>query len=122
MKLKSDRELDRWIAENLYNWKLIPQGAQMRSGWITAEYWLLPDGTTSSACNGPKNYTSDMNEAVEILSLIQCYLEPDGHDWLCNSYYALFSDPVSSATTPAMAICLAAYKLETGKDWGCNEK
>ena len=65
------------------------------------------------------NYTSDMNEAIKVLESIGGYLEYQGGEnefvWCVAVEYTDFH-PIFHENA-AMVICLAAYKLETGKDW-----
>ena len=95
----SDRNLDVWIAENI----------------IDKAYFHLPP-----------EYTSDMNEAVKVLPEIGILVDSlrfddrftDTPEWsvgYMDSDGAWEGGP--KCANPAMAICLAAYKLKTGEDW-----
>lgn len=103
----SDRKLDAWIAENIFG------------GGYTTRFPDLPIGDGRKI---PRFYTSDMNEAVEVLeSLREVHLGTvHPNRWACyhtDSYDASWTIDDSISSTPAMAICLAAYRLETGEGW-----
>jgi len=134
MKLKSDRELDRWIAENVTN------EPRRKVDMITdVDRWgkTIYMGFTLTH----PNYTSDLNEAIKVFEWITynytvdeyaynlsmgTYKEHKGRWFIVREDYtdgiSLEEDFIQSQESPAMAICLAAYKLKTGKEWGCNAR
>ena len=96
-----DRKLDAWIAENVDD-----EGVAM---------YTLP------------NYTSDMNESFRVVDkllsenfrvefLLQDELITTSISWK-EEGPEKYSDLDLLNTPLPMAICLAAYKLKTGKDW-----
>jgi Phage ABA sandwich domain len=110
------RELDTWIAINIIGF----DGMAIDED---GDYYVM-DRSKEEIYSHVLPYSSDMNEAVKVLRELQVndescalhlwydfawFLERDGFD--NNKYQLAHSD------TPAMAICLAAYKLKTGKDW-----
>jgi len=97
-----DRKLDAWIADNIFEGERVKVDTMLT---LCPEYEMQP-----------KEYTSDMNEAVKVLQKTGCCLEVDGNAWLCNNYHEI-NHPTGYSDNPAMAICFAAYKLNTGEDW-----
>ena len=106
MKLKSNRELDRWISVMVFHNEVDNEDGSLIEHNIHGSQPL-------------PNYTSDMNSAVKVLSSINGYLEYQGYEevlWCASMDYATFYPTYHK--NPAMAICLAACKLYTGEDWG----
>jgi Phage ABA sandwich domain len=105
-KMTNDRKLDQWIAENIFNIEL------QRS--IEGNPWM----------EVVSEFTSDMNEAVKILKKLQLSNEESIYSlWYDYSWFVedinLSGEvhQIAHNDSPTMAICLAAYKIETGKDW-----
>ena len=112
-----DRKLDTWVAENVFNLEVrehpVCGGYEYDSG-----VWFDP----------LPNYTSDMNVSIHVLAELSAINGQHGYDfyydgvgrWSVVMNYDQLGDTfrqLSSHKDPAMAICLAAYKLKTGNDW-----
>jgi len=87
--MQGDRELDKWIAENIFNNKYTP---------CIGEYGSEPYEDLYP------NYTTDMNAAI---SALKKYEELKGYI----VYPDLYSD------NPARQVCEFIYSAETGEDW-----
>ena len=115
----SDRKLDAWIAENVTD----PYPGYTLIESPLWEGYCYIDDEDSPIYRLPE-YTSDMNEAVEELRKLQLkYEDAIFHLWHDCAWFFEELDYDGKITQivhdddPAKAICLAAYKLRTGKDW-----
>ena len=104
-----DRKLDAWIAVNVFGYEVVREKPYKR---------LYGDGVNIPYF-AVKHYTSDMNEAVKVLEISSMVL-PGFYSFYD---YCKVEDmdgntlALAKISQPALAICLAAYKLKTGEDW-----
>ena len=102
--MKTDIDLDMWVAENVF-----------KCYWISKNRQRLQWNKDDRVVCIP-HYTSDMNEAIKVLRYFHGTLSHDSVEWNVGTVFDL-EKFVAYHAKPAKAICLAAYKLETGEDW-----
>ena len=120
--IRMDRKLDCWVFESVFGMSLIPEGSPDKGGWIKAAHYRDPSGREYSSVNGPEKYTSDMNHAWKVVEKMEelgvmTFLRNFPDRPQCKFLGGGKAPESSYADTMPMAICLAAYKHKTGKDW-----
>lgn len=108
----NDEELDAWIGETLFDLDLTGD----RRHYVDS---MFSFGRSPMLTPVP-DYTSDMNEAIKVMEKLSSTLSlkyfAASEEWELQKGTTRFEQHEN----PAMAICLAFYKLETGENW--NER
>ncbi len=128
------RKLDVWIAENVMGWirsntQLYQSGGKDKYGLYThtivGTFSSITDGKSTFVLDAPididpnqqrlPTYSTSIGSAWEVVEKLPLFgiYKRDGK-WAVS----VDIDPIIMVDDSAsMAICLAAYKLKTGKDW-----
>ena len=113
----SNRELDRWIAENVMGWNIRETDydyGQLHSHGTSIYYWCEGiEKRVREGCWQPTESISDAFQVVEKMN--DClHLSEHGKDGIWAAMFCTYGHEWVSGETAPLAICLAAKKAIEG--------
>lgn len=105
-----DSKLNAWIAEHVMGYTPVPRKVRKEIAWADSEG--RPVHNT--------NFTSDMNSAIQVMEKLnlELFFDEEDKEWCVNEEGCY----IGCATSPAMAVCLAAYALKTEEEWSTGKE